>query len=220
MPEHVNPYTGSKYFGTEDNIIPYLIKEIFEDGCYETGIESFDTVLDLGANIGVATDFFRARANKVIAVEPDNENFRNLQLFAQNGRFENVFCEKYAVSILDNQLVSLSKGHGATNRHVTWGNDFHHEISTADCPTITIASLLNKYELETVDLIKMDIEGSEVQVMTAPDFPDVTSRCSNWVIEIHNHEYQKLSELMRRLGFQNRVLSGFDLVNPVVHFYV
>lgn len=219
MPEEfINPYTGSKLFGGPENIIPYLIKEIFEDLCYETGIDKFDTIIDLGANIGVAADFFQSKANKIICVEPINENYENLQLFAKTNRFEHVLCEKYAIWSSSDREFSFAQGNDKTNCHIS-GRTINGSNGHNATTSITIKDLMELYDLEKVDLIKMDIEGSEVEVMTNPNFKEVVGKSPNWLIEIHNHEYHNLVPIMEKFGFKHKVLSGFDLVNPVVHFY-
>ena len=220
MSEIINPYTGSKLFGGPENIIPYLIKEIFEDLCYETGIEKFDTVLDLGANIGVAADFFQRKANKVICVEPINENFENLLNFKESNLYTHVSCNRCAIWSSSNHRFTFSPGNDRTNCHISGRDDGGDDkIQYESVESRSIKDLMQDFNLEKVDLIKMDIEGAEVEVMTNPNFREVVGKSPNWVIEIHNHEYHNLVPIMEKFGYQHKVLSGFDLVNPVVHFY-
>lgn len=216
MSHTVNPHTGSKIFGGPDNIIPYLIDEIFENLCYETGLESFDTVLDLGANVGVATDYFKTRATQVYAVEAVSETYQLLDKNRTENSWSNVNCYEYAIWISDGENLTFDKGHDYTNCH----RDHDVRKPVAVGPSITIKSLLRQLGLNSVDLIKMDIEGSEVEVMKDPNFKEVVHKTPNWIIEIHNHQYEELSKLMTNYGFEHKVLAGFDLVNPTVHFYV
>jgi FkbM family methyltransferase len=211
-----NPHTGSKFVGGPENIIPYLINEIFEEQCYETGIETFDTVLDLGANIGVAADYFRTRANQVYCVEAVNENFKLLNENCTRNNWRNVSCFNRAIWITDGENLTFSEGNDRSNCHRS--ENVSSPIGVGS--SITIKTLLDELDLSSVDLIKMDIEGAEVEVMTDPNFKDIVYKTSNWLIEIHNHEYDRLSNIMTKFGFEHKVLAGFDLVNPTVHFYV
>ena len=65
----------------ESLFIPYIYKEIYLEGIY---IDIFNTrsdlvVLDIGANIGIVTQYMRDFAKKVYAVEPSSEHFEALK---------------------------------------------------------------------------------------------------------------------------------------------
>lgn len=214
--EFINPYTGSKLFGTEKNIIPYLIDEIFVTKTYDIGSLLNGTVLDLGANIGVAADFFRdAGASRIFCIEPVDENFNCLQRYIIENDYINTVAHRFIIWSSDNASLTSEAGKDYTNG--SFYRSSGHSNSTT--PSITLSSLFKLLNLDRVDLVKMDIEGSEVEVMQSEDFKKVVNKSPNWLIEIHNHQYDNLVPIMRRAGFDHKVLSGFDLVNPVVHFY-
>ena len=119
--------------------------------------------LDLGAYDGdTVVEFFGLFPNtkRVIAVEPDRQNFKKLksnpQLFGKNVRFINKavwshFCE-----------LSFSQ-EGSRNSHASAGNE------------TVLADSIDNFCCGKLDFIKMDVEGAETQALngmsvTAKDY--------------------------------------------------
>lgn len=51
---------------------------------------------------------------------------------------------------------------------------------------ITIEEILNQYSIKQVDLLKLDIEGSEKAVFEM-NYEDWLSKCNAIIVEIHDH---------------------------------
>ena len=117
------------------------------------------TILDLGANIGMSSLYFANRFPdaKIIGVEPDEDNGR---MFAKNlEHFPNVKFELAAVRGDNKKVIMDDHGKGESG--------YMAEESEEGLPALTIADVMDKYNLEQIDLIKMDIEGSEKSVFEA-----------------------------------------------------
>ena len=117
------------------------------------------TIIDAGANIGLASIYFSQKFPnaKVIAIEPDKGNFDLLE--RNTSSWENI--------------KPLNMG--------LWNTDTHVEIINSDAiknsfmviesgeaidaiPAISLKSILLQNQWETLDILKMDIEGSEKEV--------------------------------------------------------
>ena len=65
-------------------------------------------------------------------------------------------------------------------------------------------TLIRRYGLERVDLVKMDIEGAELPVLTDPGLD--LSRVENMVVEVHNRygsrESQEIMRALAKHGFK------------------
>jgi len=125
------------------------------------------TIVDAGANVGYSVAWFKARFPDatIIAVEPDPTNFQLLQ--------ENC-AHLPAVHLLNAALwsedtdVSLvhSTPNGLTLR--SWGIRTEPRVGD-DCPVrkvkgVTLNTLIEKFSLDSIDILKMDIEGAEKRV--------------------------------------------------------
>lgn len=150
-----------------------------------TSIEDPLVVFDCGANAGYASAFFlhhfpRAR---VIAVEPDPENAalcrRNLAAYRERA----LVVEKAVWSSVSKlKFVNETRKPGAE-----WG--IRVERSTAArneeaLEAVDIASLMAMAKAEQIDLLKIDIERSEIEIFNSNPHGWL-SRVSNIAIELH-----------------------------------
>jgi FkbM family methyltransferase len=116
------------------------------------------TILDLGANIGLASRWY---ANKypeaiIIAIEPDSENFKVL----------NANCPEAAGYHCIRAAVGAQDGFGACENPQALSHSFRFSTSevATDLPIKSIKTILVDADLNGFDLIKMDIEGAEEQL--------------------------------------------------------
>lgn len=141
-------------------------------------------IIDAGANIGLTSLFLLLRYPNatIIAIEPDPENFEiavhNLRSFANR-------CHLVHGGLWSEDTeLAISRGTYADGRH--WATQTVKPAS-ADAeivPVYHLASLIDKYNFKTIDLLKIDIEGAELQVFRDGDtsFLATTECCA---IECH-----------------------------------
>ena len=157
-------------------------RQIFMDGDYELDLpQRPDVIVDVGANIGLASIFFAKRydPSRIIALEPDPSNFEMLQRNTKG--ITAVTCLNQALWKNTGRL-SLEQG-----VHDKWGVQVREDAGgKSTVQAIDMATLMQQHRLEHIDLLKIDIEGAEVDVLSA--------NCSSWlpkvkvlVIELHDH---------------------------------
>lgn len=124
-----------------------------------------DTFLDVGANIGAHTLMAasKIKTGKIFSFEPSLKALKYLK--------ENIKINKLTkvVTIID-KVVSNKDGfekfmfgkHSEIDR-IEENEDKLHRIKTI--PSITLDKFLNKYKINYVDLIKIDVEGAELKVL-------------------------------------------------------
>ena len=140
-----------------------------------------NTVLDLGANIGVTSCLF-ARLYpeaRIVSVEPELSNYellcRNIapwpRITAVNGA---VWGEKCPLCFLDPH-----EGH--------WGMRVIPSPNgeNGGPPSLTVAEIMEGHDLKTVDLLKIDIEGAEKAIFESPDLDRWLSHVGLIAIELH-----------------------------------
>jgi FkbM family methyltransferase len=118
-------------------------------------------IVDAGANVGMTAVYFSRRypTAKIIAVEPDAGNFAILKKNAQ--LFPRIYPVNAALWNSDG-LVQLQDG-GAGS----WGM----RVSTATSRpagfvrSLRLRTLLDEHNIDKVDLLKLDVEGSECEIL-------------------------------------------------------
>lgn len=152
---------GQKY------VLPFNLAEM-ETRIYGQGahyVQTGDTVLDCGANVGTFARFaFVAGAARVVAIEPAPENLECLR-------------RNFAREVEDGRLILVAKGvwheEGALDLMVDPANRaadsfvIHRAGATTAIrvPLTTIDRLVAELKLDRVDFIKMDIEGAETNAL-------------------------------------------------------
>ena len=120
-------------------------------------------ILDAGANVGIASAIFATRfpAAEILAVEPEPGNFAVLQRNA--AQCPQITPLRAAVWNADG-LVELSETRSGLEHRVQV-HGVTHTASAREVPALTISSLLERAGWPRFDLVKLDIEGSEVEVL-------------------------------------------------------
>lgn len=179
------------------------IDEIYERKIYGETFKG--VVIDVGASNADSSIFFAINgAEKVIALEPYPESFElgeyNIKI---NNLDRKIFLLPYAISNHDGYtdfVISSENPNANTfnpSPHVKkLGIKFEQKIKV---PTVTFTSIIQKYNVNRISLLKMDCEGCEYAVLR--NLPaDILNRIDNIILEYHNH-IQDLPKILKRVGF-------------------
>lgn len=215
-------FTWAKFWNGELDSFNYMYKEMFNHfihddiGCdyerYGCLINEGDVVLDLGANIGLfANRALHRGASKVICFEPITPTFECLLKNVN----ENVICYKNAVggkNGFDTFLIHTdftNIGGGTTSKQDLL-LDNKKIVHTEKVFKININDVFNLYD-KSIDFMKIDIEGGEVDVLTNITDENLKSlRCVS--AEFHNtyKDFENFQNIfwdrMISLGFKGFVL--------------
>lgn len=178
------------------------VAEIFLDNCYVRDLLLPDrpVVVDIGGYTGDFAVYAASRLNarRVVTCEPSPHNWLLLK--------KNVTANHY-----DDRVVMLNKA-------VTEGGDVMMNTDAPGrdqarvsaygptdrertaVPGITLESIIRDYNLEVIDLLKLDCEGSEYSILLTAT-SEIYRRIRNIVFECHEIEgfQSKLSAVRQRL---------------------
>lgn len=150
-----------------------VFNEIYREKEHDWNFEiAPKTILDAGAYTGLSTVYFALRypGAKVIAIEPSEENFA---LLTRNvSKLKNVHAIKAALWSEPSSLVLTDPGRDYWGLTVQESDTFASQgqtdtlVSTSEVPALTISDLMDNYEVDRVNLLKLDIEGSEKEVFS------------------------------------------------------
>ena len=177
------------YLGNPGNVGPF--HEIFFEQDYRClTIRPNDIVLDAGANTGLFSISVASRCRKVIAVEPSPEAFNLLKLNKRINKATNVVLINKALSDHDGYVTMA--GDSAT---------FKIEEHGIMISSTTIDSLLADLDV-SVDVVKMDVEGAEMECLDGSYLQHVREI----VVETHSSD-KGVVRMLERQGFKATKIS-------------
>jgi FkbM family methyltransferase len=141
----------------------YLYYEVFvlQDYAFEPGSES-PYIIDAGANIGMATLFFKtiSPAARIDAFEPSPASFRLLDHNVAVNQLANVRLHNAALAGRAGRVFLLTE-HGDETSLTASTVPGRGGSERLEVDAVTLSSHID----EEVDLLKMDVEGSEQEVL-------------------------------------------------------
>lgn len=181
------------------------------------------TFVDLGANEGyfsVLAGRLVGLGGRVLAIEPQDRLqpiiSRNLELNTlANVQIAHVLvCDHTGVESL-HLMPSTATGGSGVHRRTSY------ELPTQEVPAITLEALLDHHEIRQVDLMKVDIEGSEYEAILGSPALFRSGRIKAMALELHpailaerNKRMADITDFLSSCGYTVDRAFG----NPVWHF--
>jgi FkbM family methyltransferase len=136
-------------------------------------------IIDAGANIGLSTVWFAAAYPnaRVIAIEPDRGNFELLQ--RNVAPYPNVIALRKALWCSEARLKIVNPSEASWSFEV-------QECADGDIEATTLAAVVRLAGLHAAEIVKLDIEGSEREVLSDP--PAWLDQVSVLFCELHERK--------------------------------
>ena len=146
-------------------------------------------IIDLGGNIGLTSAYLASKfpKAKIVTVEPEASNFETLKVNVapysniipvNKGVFHKECYLKIINEEADNNCFNLEESEEPTSIHA-----------------ISIPSLMQQYGMETIDILKMDIEGGE-RYLFNEQAHEWLSKVKILMIELHDRNYSGCSKIL------------------------
>lgn len=164
-------------------------------------LERVRTIVDAGANIGLASAYllWQSPRARVVALEPDPVNYelcvRNLAAFGERAVVLRAGLWSRPCRI---QVEAENLGTWASTTALADAMSAAETIEALD-----VATLLDRYGMEPLDLLKIDIEGAEREVFSAADL--------GWLDRVRCIQIE-LEETSREAFFAAVTGRGFEFV--------
>ncbi len=133
-------------------------------------------IIDAGAYTGLSTSFFATQCPNamIIAIEPDEDNFR--LLVRNTARYANVHTVRAALWAESGSVSLVDPGSGAWGLRLLESNG-SDTVTTEAIPAlrsrsiqaVTITDIMRDFHLDKIDLLKIDVEGSEKEIFASAD---------------------------------------------------
>jgi FkbM family methyltransferase len=178
--------------------------EFFVDRIYDEFVKNkkFDIVVDVGANIGLWTEYIlhSAKCKTVYAIEPNKSALEVLE----KSFGDNVTVVKKALSDVDGHIEFFVDSENSTVSSIANvnKNDKGYAVES-----IKFKTFINQYGIKKVDLMKVDIESGEYPLFSSLDDSDI-GIIDNILMEYHTlggRTYEKdamqIINKLKSLGF-------------------
>jgi len=156
-PLYLRPTTTDKYV--------FDLIFLWHEYDFDVQLSKSPNIIDLGANIGLASLFFfnRYPTARIVSVEPSVENFEILKL--NLGRFQNSIALNKAVWSKQAALYLKDNLTGGFDGFVFDElSEFDSESGLPKVDVVTIDEIMIQYQFDVIDVLKIDIEGAEQKI--------------------------------------------------------
>lgn len=191
--------------------IPEILEELWIKRVYGSivGDRTDMVVIDGGANVGLATQYFYDHCKQIYSIEPSPEHFEALSKNKEFNGWDRVKLYNAALANHDGEaILSVNTGNRTAN---SLTNKYGHNADVT-VKTITLKTIFDENKIEWVDFLKMDIEGAEDQVIESPGFAEVAPKIQAMVVEYHNGGWERLHAIVEALGFKG-IRESVDTIN-------
>ena len=186
--------------------------EFFVDDIYRNfNLNDMDTVIDVGANIGLFAKYMYSKnANKVILVEANpnlKDKIHNLldnDLERSSVYLSPIYSEKKKVVF---NYSDENSAIGSVAFDSTMGIDYESLTHQMKLETITLDEIIENENINRISLFKCDIEGGEYDLI-----PSLTDRqmsmIDKFMIEIHQNKNNEIQPILNKLtshGFRYKI---------------
>ena len=198
------------------NFWGHIMEEMWKSRIYDPylPLKKGGIALDIGANVGLVSYFLSLHFEKVFSIEPSTEHINNLTTMINYNKIDNITPIKKAIYIQNGTFAFGGPENNKTMRSLHMNTPGWKEEEKVEA--ITLDKLFEDYKIEHVNLMKMDIEGSEVEVFSHPTFLKVADKIDVIITERHawsGRHPNQLNEALQNAGFKiEQIPNSADLV--------
>ena len=179
----------------------HVFKEIFMEDFYNISsiiknLPSQSTILDIGGNVGYFSFLIASKmpAAKIFAYEPilSNVDLFNKNIDMNPALQNRMSVQQKAVTGKPVDSVNIFFDDTETNAVVAsiFENFAKENKKTTQIPAISLGEIIEMNKLHSIDLLKLDCEGSEYPIIYESD-SNIFDKIKNIAVEIHDLDFDK-----------------------------
>ena len=177
-------------------------------------VNTEDVLFDIGANVGIYSTFVGKRLNEgtVVVFEPEPANMEAAQRHLERNDISYI-AKKLALSSQDGSaFLDIERDQVGEGRHQLIDKNTKNAI---EIEMVQGDELINSGEIPQPSIVKIDVEGSEVDVLRGLSESLSNSKCRTVYCETHpkilkdrGYSGKDILRLLRQYGYKVEYLSG------------
>lgn len=201
------------YFTDWDNsYIPNILEEIYRDKVYEPFLAGKKdlTIVEIGANIGLVSYYFSKFAKVVYSIEPAKRHIACIEAMAKQNNINNIKLCPFAISNTNGEEKFY---HNPNVTMYSLEDTVNNKDDFEMVQTKTLDVFVTENNIDQIDLLKLDCEGSEGKVVSSDGFREVASKIKVIVGEHHNWcgmSQAQFANCLEDLGFDFKWTVGTE----------
>lgn len=193
------------------NFLGHIFAEVYKESVYNEFLpldKKGKVAIEVGGNLGIVTFFLSQYFEKVIVLEPSTEHFETLSYMIKFNKLKNVKPIKKALFTENGKFPFGGPDNNKTMRSLhmaVWQNGQPEE----EVETITLDKLFEDEGIERVHFMKLDVEGTEQEILGSESFRKVAPKIDSMLIEKHSwagRNPHQTDEALKKAGFKVRTL--------------
>lgn len=180
----VTPIEALFFRGWGNSHIPEILEETYIKEIYKPYLFGKKNlcIVDLGANQGLTSYYFKDYAKMVYSIEPTTAHLEVLRKMIEFNKITNITVCPYAIS---NQTTKTKFFHNPNST----SNSLSLNVNPSDFEEVDVLSFdefMTRNKLDHIDLLKLDVEGEEGKVITSDGFKKYAGKIDVIVGEYHD----------------------------------
>lgn len=188
----------------EDTYIDAILKEIYREKVYDRFLlgKKDLTIVEVGANIGLVSQYLSRFSKQVFAIEPSEQHFQCLKKLIKENKLENITPINKALS---DKVESVTFYHNQNSTMFSMNGAVNDGTEAEVVEAVDMHTLFIQNKIDKVDFMKLDVEGSEFDVLVSPGFERVVGNIDSILIEYHTWTQRnpnQLFDILKNYGFK------------------
>jgi FkbM family methyltransferase len=210
--------TGLSIVSPMEEPLVHIFEDIWLNQCYTPGdfkIDPGDTVVDIGANLGIFSVWAATRAKgvRVISLEPSPRMFRFLlQNLSRNGLRQVVAVQAACGGETGTAVLysyGFEEGNSLYPRNIR-GKVFRPQDQVE---VLTLDDVFRRHEVEVCNLLKLNCEGGEYEILlkaSKETLRRVRKMSMVYHLGLHDHGPEEMVGFLRQHGFEVTYSPPYD----------
>lgn len=175
-----------------------FIQEVLIGGEYKY-LFNYDTVVDLGCNIGTFSLWIYPYAKRIYAIEPNPKAINLFRKTIGDNKLDKITLVEAAITGSDGDRFLLN----ADDEHKQYGSGEINDKEGIKVRGMAIDTFMAENKIDYIDLLKVDIEGCEAELFSSPGFKNVQNKIGTIIGEYHTGDIKNsISSSLSAMGFK------------------
>lgn len=164
-------------------------------------------IIDIGGNVGLFSIWASDVAEKIYSIEPTKNHTDTFKELVSVLGINNIDVFKAAITDVTKEFELFTNSNNTTMNSLVFSDHSTGSIGSVQGYGLNDFLLINN--IESVDFIKMDIEGSEMKVIPSEQFKIAVPKIKKIFVEVHDFETPNGINLSRNTDSIQKILTDY-----------